>query len=134
MALSEESFLPDEEGCAETWRALRWLDGPECVEYGSSDVTVQDWDYLSLLHGQTERLPPGRENQRFWRGACHSVSPHQASRLQDAHIERRDGSTGPEHHEPFKTIRAHHQETGTEANAVGHTVQSILDTSYREGQ
>jgi len=50
MALSEESFLPDEEDCAETWRALRWPDGPECVECGSSDVAVQDWDYLSSLH------------------------------------------------------------------------------------
>jgi transposase-like protein len=49
MALSEESFLPDEEDCAETWRALRWPDGPECVECGSGDVAVQDWDYLSSL-------------------------------------------------------------------------------------
>lgn len=49
MALSEESFLPDAEDCAETWRALRWPEGPECVECGSSDVAVQDWDYLSRL-------------------------------------------------------------------------------------
>jgi transposase-like protein len=49
MALSEESFLPDAEDCAETWRTLRWPDGPECVECGSSDVAVQDWDYLSSL-------------------------------------------------------------------------------------
>jgi transposase-like protein len=49
MALSEESFLPDEEDCAETWRALRWPDGPECVECGSGDVAVQDWDYLGSL-------------------------------------------------------------------------------------
>jgi len=47
MALSEESFLPDAGDCAETWRALRWPDGPECVECGSSDVAVHDWDYLS---------------------------------------------------------------------------------------
>jgi transposase-like protein len=49
MALSEESFLPDAEDCAETWRALRWPDGPECVECGSPNVAVQDWDYLSSL-------------------------------------------------------------------------------------
>jgi len=49
MALSEESFLPDAEDCAETWRALRWPDGPECVECDSSNVAVQDWDYLSAL-------------------------------------------------------------------------------------
>ncbi|MCS3632709.1 transposase-like protein [Salinibacter ruber] len=49
MALSEESFLPDAEDCAETWRALRWPDGAECVECGSGDVAVQDWDYLSSL-------------------------------------------------------------------------------------
>jgi len=49
MALSETSFLPDEEDCAETWRTLRWPDGPQCVECGSMDVAVQDWDYLSSL-------------------------------------------------------------------------------------
>jgi len=49
MALSKTSFLPDEEDCAETWRALRWPDGPQCVECGSMDVAVQDWDYLSSL-------------------------------------------------------------------------------------
>jgi len=49
MALSEESFLPDEEDCTETWRALRWPDGPECMECGSGNVAVQDWDYLSSL-------------------------------------------------------------------------------------
>jgi len=51
MALSEESFLPDAEDCAETWRALRWPDGPRCrcVRCGSSNVAVQDWDYLSQL-------------------------------------------------------------------------------------
>ncbi len=49
MALSEESFLPDAEDCAETWRALRWPDGPRCVRCGSSNVAVQDWDYLSRL-------------------------------------------------------------------------------------
>ncbi|WP_423824361.1 transposase [Salinibacter ruber] len=47
--MSEESFLPDEEDCAETWRALRWPDEPQCVECGSSDVALQDWDYLSSL-------------------------------------------------------------------------------------
>jgi transposase-like protein len=55
MALSEESFLPDEEDCAETWRALRWPDGPECVECGSGDVAVQDWDYLSSLRRYQSR-------------------------------------------------------------------------------
>lgn len=49
MALSEESFLPDAEDCAETWRALRWPDGPRCVRCGSSNVAIQDWDYLSSL-------------------------------------------------------------------------------------
>ena len=49
MALSEESFLPDAEDCAETWRALRWPDGLRCVRCGSSDVAVQDWDCLSRL-------------------------------------------------------------------------------------
>jgi transposase-like protein len=49
MVLSEESFLPDAEDCAETWRALRWPAGPRCVRCGSSNVAVQDWDYLSSL-------------------------------------------------------------------------------------
>ena len=49
MALSEESFLPDAEDCAETWRALRWPDGPRCVRCESSNVALQDWDYLSRL-------------------------------------------------------------------------------------
>ncbi len=50
MALSEESFLPDGEDCAETWRQLRWPDGPECVECGSSNVTVRTTEYRDHLY------------------------------------------------------------------------------------
>jgi transposase-like protein len=49
MPLTEESFLPDAADCAETWRALRWPDGPECVECGSSDVAVQARSYRGHL-------------------------------------------------------------------------------------
>jgi len=49
MALSEESFLPDGEDCAETWRQLRWPDGPKCVECGSSEVAVRTTGYRDHL-------------------------------------------------------------------------------------
>jgi transposase-like protein len=50
MALSEESFLPDGEDCAETWRSLRWPDGPKCVECGSSEVAVRTTKYRDHLY------------------------------------------------------------------------------------
>jgi hypothetical protein len=50
VALSGESFFPDAEGCAETWRRLRWPDGPEQVECGSSDVAVRTTEYRDHLY------------------------------------------------------------------------------------
>ena len=41
MALSKESFLPDEVDCAETWRQLRWTEGPECPECGSIEIQTR---------------------------------------------------------------------------------------------
>ncbi len=49
-ALSEDSFLPDGEDCAETWRALRWPDGPKCVEWGSTEVAVRTTKYRDHLY------------------------------------------------------------------------------------
>lgn len=50
MALSEESFLPDGSDCAETWRKLRWPDGPKCMECGSSEVAVRTTNYRDHLY------------------------------------------------------------------------------------
>lgn len=50
MALSDESFLPDGDDCGETWRALRWPDGPECVECGSAEVAVRSRSYRGHIH------------------------------------------------------------------------------------
>jgi len=78
MVLSEESFLPDAEDCAETWRALRWPAGPRCVRCGSSNVAVQDWDYLSSLRRyecrECGRYPPRKVNADDQLVVCFDVS------------------------------------------------------------
>ena len=50
MALSKESFLPDQAGCAETWREVRWPDGARCPECGSEEVQTRQRDYRDGLH------------------------------------------------------------------------------------
>jgi transposase-like protein len=49
MALSKESFLPDEADCAETWRQLRWTEGPECPECGSMEIQTRQKKSSRLL-------------------------------------------------------------------------------------
>ena len=41
MALDDESFLPDEADCAQTWRALRWPNGLQCPRCHSDDIHVK---------------------------------------------------------------------------------------------
>lgn len=50
MALSKESFLPDEVDCAETWRQLRWTEGPECPECGSIEIQTRQKNRRGCFH------------------------------------------------------------------------------------
>lgn len=50
MALSKESFLPDQADCAETWREVRWPDGAHCPECGSKEVQTRQRNYRDHLH------------------------------------------------------------------------------------
>ena len=50
MGLSKESFLPDEADCAETWRRLRWPDGLECPDCGSTDVQTRQKNHRNCFH------------------------------------------------------------------------------------
>jgi len=50
MALSKESFLPDEDDCAETWRQLRWPDGPKCPECGSAEIQIRQENHRDCFH------------------------------------------------------------------------------------
>lgn len=49
MALSNASFLPDEQDCAESWREQRWPDGVECVECDSKEVQCRTEAYRGYL-------------------------------------------------------------------------------------
>jgi len=50
MGLSKESFLPDESDCTETWRQLRWPDGLECPDCGSTDVQTRQKNHRDCFH------------------------------------------------------------------------------------
>lgn len=43
--LSNESFMPDEEECAETFRQIHWANGVTCVDCGSSNVKCRTENY-----------------------------------------------------------------------------------------
>lgn len=50
MALSKESFLPDEADCAETWRQLRWPEGLKCPECGSTEIQTHRKNRRHCFH------------------------------------------------------------------------------------
>jgi hypothetical protein len=98
MALSEESFLPDAEDCAETWRALRWPDGPECVECGrwfndrsgtfleSSKVRLPKWIYV------LREMDKGRSINSIAKDLPHTYKTvhGMATTMRDAIYQRRE--------------------------------------------
>jgi transposase-like protein len=49
MALSNASFLPSAQDCAETWRAQRWPEGVECVACSSKQVQCRTEQYRDHL-------------------------------------------------------------------------------------
>lgn len=49
MALSNASFLPNEQDCAESWREQRWPEGVKCVRCGSSEVRCRTKQYRGYL-------------------------------------------------------------------------------------
>jgi len=50
MALDDESFLPDEADCAQTWRALRWPDGLQCPRCHSDDIQTRQKNHRRCFH------------------------------------------------------------------------------------
>ena len=71
MALSKESFLPDEADCAETWRQLRWTEGPECPECGSMEIQTHQKKIVAAAFTTTAAGPVDAglptPQIRFWR-------------------------------------------------------------------
>ena len=49
MTVSNASFLPDAQECAETWREQRWPAGVECVRCGSNQVQCRTQVYRDHL-------------------------------------------------------------------------------------
>lgn len=49
MGLTNESFLPDGDECADAWREVRWPNGVFCVDCGSSNVECRTSSYRGYL-------------------------------------------------------------------------------------